>query len=91
MSHVEIRAAVSLPQGGACLQTVDGSLHLYRDGRMQQPPGPAEAAEFPEFCPIMRAVPAEASEGRLQSFVLMKRCMISEGYVIGCSIFNLCF
>lgn len=61
---LDIQAAVSLPQGGALLQSGNGLLHKCHGGSLESLPAPDC---FPEFCPVMRASPAGAllTEGML--------------------------
>ncbi|BDA44195.1 Elongator complex protein 1 [Coccomyxa sp. Obi] len=63
VNSFDIQAAVSLPQGGALLQSGDGSLYRLQ-GTLDSLPeraGVAEPDSFPEFCPLMRAAPASVS------------------------------
>ncbi|EIE25950.1 IKI3-domain-containing protein [Coccomyxa subellipsoidea C-169] len=52
---LDIQAAVSLPQGGALLQSGNGLLHKCHGGSLESLPAPDC---FPEFCPVMCASPA---------------------------------
>ena len=71
VNSLNIQAAVSLPQGGALLQSGNGSLYRVQ-GTLDSLPESAGAAEpdsFAEFCPLMRAAPASVSspEGDYQT------------------------
>ncbi|KAK9915662.1 hypothetical protein WJX75_002381 [Coccomyxa subellipsoidea] len=63
VDSLDIQTAVSLPWGGALLQSGNGTLHRYHGGSFGNVYDSARGREpdnFPECCPVMRAAPAGA-------------------------------